>query len=737
MSFTERLARASSGRPWTMIAIWSVIVVASGVAVVSLLGGALSSTRVLAGSDSQRGSDLLDERLPHPNEADEQIILRSSSAAIDSPAFRQEIARLRQQIAATRVATAKDPATAPEEALVSPDRHAVTLPVDVLTDDESQAETDVEKVIDVVEAADGRNGFEVNVVGKFTGERDLGKLSERDLQHGEFFFGAPVAICVLVLVFGALVGAFVPLLLAVVAIVIALGLTGLIGQVVSINLFIVNMISGMGLALGIDYSLFVVSRYREERARGRDELEAIAASGATSSRAVFFSGVVYVVALLGMLLVPDSVLRSLAFGAILVGIVAVAAALTLLPAMLGLLGDRVNSLHVPVVGRRIAEGGVGEGRFWSRVARIVMARPVVSLVLAGGLLVAAAVPVLDLKYGDSGIKVYPTSTTSRQGFDALIANFPGAGSEPAKIVVDGHVASPGVRAAIGRLAERLAQDPAFGGRPEIETNPARRIALITTPVAGDASDEPAKDAVLRLRGHYIPAAFSSTDAKVYVAGTTAEGIDAGNVTRTWIPIVFTFVLGLSFVMLTLTFRSIVLPAKAIVLNLLSVGAAYGLMVLVFEKGVLADFLGFQQIDEVESWVPLFLFSVLFALSMDYHVFLLSRIRERFGLTGDNGESVAYGVGSTARLITGAALIMVAVFTGFAIGDLVMFQQMGFGLAVALILDATIVRSVLVPASMQLLGSRNWYLPRWLGWIPEVHVEGDRGGPIRRPPVTAP
>jgi RND superfamily putative drug exporter len=722
VSFTERVARSASRHPWRMVGIWVLIFLASGVAVAALLGSAISSASHLPGTDSERGTQLLDQRLPHPDEADEQIILRSSTAKLSDAVFRREVARLQKEVDATGVATAKNPYIDRREALVSTDRHAATIPVNILTADASQAETDVAKVIKVVETADGRNGFEVKITGKFTAEYDLGKLSESDLRHGEFFFGAPVALVILVLVFGAVVGALVPVLLAVVSIVTALGLTALIGQAVSINLFIVNMISGMGLALGIDYSLFVVSRYREERARGREKLEAIAATGATSSRAVLFSGVVYVLALIGMLLVPNGVLRSLAFGAILVGLAAVAAALTLLPALLALLGDRVNKLHVPVIGRRLAEGGVGEGRFWSAVAHTVMRRPVVSLVLAGGLLLAASVPVLDLKFGATGVKLFPKSSTSRQGFDALVANFPRAGSEPAKIVVDGDVASPAVRAAIGRLNEQLAADPEFG-HPAVQANDAQRIALIAAPLAGDPSDKPAKDAVRRLRSDYVPAAFAGTNANVYVTGTTAEDIDVSNVTSTWLPIVFAFVLGLSLVLLTITFRSIVLPVKAILLNLLSVGAAYGLMVLVFVKGFAVNFLGFQQVDQIESWVPLFLFSVLFGLSMDYHVFLLSRIRERFAQTGDNSGSVAYGVGSTARLITGAALIMVAVFTGFAIGDLVMFQQMGFGLAVALIIDATIIRSVLVPASMQLLGEWNWYLPRWLSWIPDAHLEG--------------
>jgi RND superfamily putative drug exporter len=734
--FTERLASIASRRPWLTIGVWLAVLVASGLAVVTLLGSALGSNRKLPGTDSQRGADLIDQRLPRPNEADEQIIVRSSAATVDDAAFRQEITRLRDQVNATRVATAKDPYTDRQEALVSSDRRAATIPVNILTTDETDAETDVEKVINLVKAADGKNGFEVNIVGKFTSEFDQGKLSESDLQNGEFFFGAPVALLILVLVFGALVGAVLPVILAIVAIAIALGLTALIGQVLDVNLFIVNMISGMGLALGIDYSLFVLARYREERARGRDKLEAIAASGATSSRAVFFSGIVYVLALLGMLLVPDSVLRSLAAGAILVGLVAVAGALTLLPALLSLLGDRVNKLHVPVIGRRLAEGGVGEGRFWSGVARAVMRRPVTSLVLAAGLLIAATVPIKDLHYGGSGIKAFPTSSTSRQGFDALVANFPRAGAEPAKIVVDGNVSSQPVRTAIDRLKARMASDQAFLGRAEVETNPAERIALVTAPLAGDPEETRSKDAVHRLRDDYVPSAFSGVDANVYVAGTTAESVDAGDVTKTWLPLTFIFVLGLSFLMLTITFRSIVVSAKAIVLNLLSVGAAYGLMVLVFVDGFAVKFLGFQKVSEIESWVPLFMFSVLFGLSMDYHVFLLSRIRERFAQTGDNSEAVAYGVGSTARLITGAALIMVAVFIGFAIGDLVMFQQMGFGLAVALIIDATIVRSVLVPAAMQLLGSRNWYLPSWLRWIPDVHIEGEQAPAAPQPPVPA-
>jgi RND superfamily putative drug exporter len=478
----------------------------------------------------------------------------------------------------------------------------------------------------------------------------------------------------------------------------------------------------MGLALGIDYALFILSRFREERGRGLEKIDAIVASGATASRAVLFSGIAFVLAMCGMLLVPDTILRSLALGAILVGIVSVLAALTLLPAVLSLLGDRVNSLRIPVIGRRAINSAGTEGRFWSALVHRVMQRPLVSLVAAAAILVAAAVPVLSIDTGFSGLSTLPDRFPSKQGFDALNRDFPGTGVEPAQIVVRGDVSSAPVQSAIKELGTSIADQDAFGP-PTLAESASGDVVLLSAPVAGDAGGSEATSAVRHLRGELIPRAFGDVDATVLVGGTTAENVDYFDIVGGWLPIVFAFVLGLSFILLTIAFRSIVIPAIAIALNLLSVGAAYGLLVLVFQMGVGNGLFGFQQVDTIEAWVPLFLFSVLFGLSMDYQVFLLSRIKERYTQTGDTAGAVAFGVGTTARLITGAALIIIAVFGGFAAGDLVMFQQMGFGVAVALFVDATIVRSVLVPASMTLLGERNWYLPPWLNWVPEVHVEG--------------
>jgi RND superfamily putative drug exporter len=504
-------------------------------------------------------------------------------------------------------------------------------------------------------------------------------------------------------------------LLAILSIVAGLGLVAIVSQLWELSIFVVNMLTGMGLALGIDYSLFVISRYREERTGGSDEHGAIAAAGATASRAVLFSGSAFVIAMLGMLIVPNTVMRSLAAGAILVGVTSLASALTLLPALLGLLGDRVNSLRIPLV------GGAGESRFWNAIVSRVLGRPALSLLLACTVLVAAAIPVFSLKIGTSGVSTLPDRFISKRGYLALQKNFPRATADPVRIVVANDASNPQVRSVLTRLREQLARDPKFGeGRIRYATD--GQVAALDVPIRGDDASDAALAAVRNLRSQVIPRLFGSTNAEVLVGGRTAEQVDYTNSVTKPTPYVFLFVLGFTFVLLTLAFRSVVVAGTAIVLNLLSVGAAYGLIVLVFEKGIGNGIFGFQQVDAIEAWVPLFLFSVLFGLSMDYQVFLLSRIKERYDETGDTTGSVTWGVASTARIITGAALIIVAVFAGFAKGELVMFQQMGFGVAIALLLDATVIRSVILPSAMKLLGRWNWYLPGWLGWLPRIQIE---------------
>jgi RND superfamily putative drug exporter len=716
---TQRLAFLCARHPWRTVAAWIGAIVVAVVLVGALLGDNLTSEgHVTNDPESLRAYDLTFERFPQQEGFDELVIVRSETLRVDDEQFRAKVTELAAAVRATGATESARTYTTGDRSLVSPDRHATMITISLV----EPGEDHIEDVLEVVKESDGASGFEVDITGEFTLDRDFGEVSERDLQNGELRLGLPAALIVLVVVFGALVAAFLPLVLAIVSIAVALGLTALVAAQWELSLFVVNMLTGMGLALGIDYALFVVSRFREERASGRQKTEAIAAAGATANRAVLFSRSAFVLAMTGLLLVQSTIMRSLALGAILVGIVSVAAALTLLPAVLQLLGDRVNALRIPVLGRQIDRPAGGESRFWGAIVGGVIRRPAISLAAGVILLLAAAVPVLGLNIGSAGISTLPDDLASKQGYLALQRSFPAASAEPAQIVIDGSVSSAEVRSAIERLEELLGSDPRFGPT-SLQVNPAGDLGVLSVPLAGDALSDSAVEAVRELRAEYVPAAFASSGATVVVTGTTAENIDYYDVMSRWLPIVLVFVLGLSFVLLTLAFRSVVIAATAIGLNLLSVGAAYGLLVLVFQEGVGSGLLGFQQVDVIEAWVPLFLFAVLFGLSMDYQVFLLSRIRERFSHTRDTTDAISFGIGSTARIITGAALIIVAVFAGFAAGDLVMFQQMGFGVAVALLIDATLVRSVLVPAAMQLLGERNWYLPGWLQWLPHFDVEG--------------
>ena len=728
---TERLARASSRHPWRVIAAWLVAVVVSVFAVGLFLEDALTAdVEITSETESNRAQRLLSEGFaPTAGELErdvtEVVVVRREAGSIEDAAARDRVAALGAELrsaGATNVVT-----YAEDERLVSRDGDGTVVLVGLGFD----AEDNVPAAVDAVERLDAQPGYEAAMTGEWTTEVDFNQLSQDDLREGELFFGAPAALIILLLVFGAVVAGVVPLVFAIISIVVALALVALLGQTYELSVFTINMLTGMGLALGIDYSLFVLSRYREERGQQRAKLDAIAAAGATASRAVLFSGMAFVLAMFGLVLVPSTIFRSLAAGAILVGIVSVIAALTLLPAVLGLLGDRINSLRIPYFGRSTEQAG-REGRFWGAIVRAVMRRPVVSLVLSAGLLVALSLPVLGLETGTAGRSTMPDRFESKRGYLLLNEEFPGQTTDPVEVAVAGEIGSDGVQEAFGRLEAGVAVEPLFG-EPSVEANDDETVARVTIPVAGDPVGRRAIEAVRDLRSEIIPRAFAGTNAEALVTGDTAEELDYHDTVGWWRLPVFVFVLGLSFILLTIAFRSIVVPMKAIVLNLLSVGAAYGLLVLVFQEGIGNEIFGFQQAETVEAWVPLFLFSVLFGLSMDYQVFLLSRIRERFRRTGDNTEAVAFGVGSTARLITGAALIIIAVFWGFAMGDLIMFQQMGFGVAVALLIDATIVRSVLVPASMKLLGTWNWYLPSWLSWLPDAHVEGTE--PAHAQPAT--
>lgn len=722
---TRSLARMSARHAKLVVAIW-IVILAVSIGLSSVWGAdALTSDFSFTG---QPQSQVARETLKNAfgESFQEVILVQSDDFTVDDPEFQAQVE------AAFAIASSSESlvpvaghyyinGNIPD--FVSSDKHTLIIPF-VLDGTLDEANEAIEPVVEQMQIAnDASESFFVVLVGQISVQMETNELSESDITKGERF-GVPTALVILLILFGAVLAALVPLLLAIVSIITALGMVAIIGQFYQMVFFVTMMITMIGLAVGIDYSLIVVSRYREELARGRAKLDAIEVSGATASRTVFFSGLTVVLALSGMLIVPTSIFQSLGLGAILVVIAAVSATLTLLPASLSLMDSKINAIRVPLVGRHLVrQEAAATGGFWDVITRLVMGRPVVFLVLAGGLMVAAAVPALDLDQGFNGIDVLPDRLQSKRAFDVLDAEFSFGAASPAEVVVEGDASAPAVVDAVAALRTQLAADPDFVGFSTVVISDSGDVTRLSVPVAGEPASSRAVDAVARLRDDIVPAAFAGLAVDATVGGATSSNIDFFNVTNSYTIPVFAFVLGFSFILLTVAFRSIVIPMKSIILNLLSVGAAYGLLVLVFQKGYGADLLGFQQSPIIDAWIPLFLFTVLFGLSMDYHVFLLSRVRERYDITHDNAGSVAYGLRSTAGLITGAALIMVAVFSGFAAGESVGNQQVGFGLGVAVFLDATIVRSILVPASMRLLGKVNWYYPNFLEWVPNIGIEG--------------
>ncbi|RIK40122.1 MAG: MMPL family transporter [Chloroflexi bacterium] len=724
---TAGLARASAQHPWRVVALWVALLVLSGVAAIGLGDRLPTNWKFLNEPESVRADRLLErELLNGPVPAREIVVIQSGSLTVDDAEFQAKLAEVGAALASVAgVASVVDYPTlyavAPEQAagFVSADRRTTLLAVTFAGEFEAVKEHTGAFLAAVAAASDST--FSVRTVGDLSANDTFSHTSESDLQRGELI-AMPIALVVLVLVFGALVAAGIPLIAAIVAIIVSLGITGLLSHSLTLSFFIVNMITMIGLAVGIDYALFIVERFREERRRGRDIVDAITVTGDTATRAVLFSGITVVLSLIGILFIRTTIFLSLGLGSIIAVIVAVLVMLTLTPALLSLLGDRVNWPRKTPPPDPDADPIPASG-FWVTVTRHVMARPVISLVLSTALLVALALPTLGLDYGllGTGADGLPDSDV-RDAYLVLQSEFVPGLIAPVEIVVDAPRTAE-VDAAIGRLGDALEADPAFGPSTATSWNDAATLAEIETLLTMPVASNDAYQAIERLRNEHIPAAFSGTGADVRTTGGTSRNYDFIALTERLRPFIFAFVLGLSFILLTLVFRSIVVPIKAIIMNLLSVGAAWGLLVIVFKHGYGADLLGFRQLPTVEAWIPIFLFSVLFGLSMDYHVFMLSRVREHYARTGDNRASVAVGLQTTGRIITGAALIMVVVFSGFAAGRMVMFQQMGFGLAVAILLDATIVRSVLVPSSMALLGKWNWYLPSWMEWLPNLWVEG--------------
>jgi RND superfamily putative drug exporter len=610
---------------------------------------------------------------------------------------------------------------------ISRDGRSVLVGFDVGGDYEG-AKKNVDAPLAAVAAAQKAHpALRIEEFGDASSGKAIDQMFKDDMKKSEQL-SLPITLAILLLAFGALVAAGVPLLLGISAVAGTLGLVGIVSQVLPVDQSISSIVLLIGLAVGVDYSLFYVRREREEREAGRDADAALQAAAATSGRAILISGFTVIVAMSGMFLTGLRTFSSFAVGTIMVVGVAMIGSITVLPAILSKLGDRVEKGRVPLLHRVRSRS---DSRAWSAILDRVLRRPALSAGVALAILVTLSLPAFGLKMGVPGTEALPRSLPVMNTYDRIQAAFPG-GPLPAIVAVQADdVRSPQVKAAISDLTRRAVASGDVRQPVQVAIAPNHKLARISLPLAGDGANARSQEALVTLRNDVLPATVGRVDGADYaVSGMAAQNKDFNDLMSSRVPIVMAFVLSMAFLLLLVTFRSIVIPIKAIVLNMLSVGAAYGILVFLFQNGHGEKLLGFHSTGTVTSWLPLFLFVVLFGLSMDYHVFILSRVREAFDRGMRTDEAVAYGIKQTAGVVTSAAIVMVAVFGIFATLTSVELKQMGVGLATAVLIDATIVRAVLLPATMKMLGDWNWYLPRWLEWLPRMDAEPSVGADAR-------
>ncbi len=693
-----------------------------GFVLAALVLGSAVGTNTLTGAEQGVGESGRADRAigsAFPKTAEEQVLIKAKDGATTAdPEFRAAITDVTGRLKRTEhVRDLRSPLDRGNAGQLSPDGDSA-LVLFKIDGDEDQAGERVDATLAAVAAAQKAHPrFAVEQFGDASADKAISKSYEDDFKRAETL-SLPITLVILVVAFGALVAASIPLLLALSAVMGTLGVVGLVSQVAPVSESISSVLLLIGLAVGVDYSMFYLRREREERAAGRSPRQALDVAAATSGRAVLISGFTVMIAMAGMYLAGNSTFASFGTGTIIVVAAGMIGSLTVLPAVLSALGDKVEKGRVPGLGR-VRRGG--ESRAWGALVTRVMRRPKLAAAASVALLVALAIPALGMNTEQSGLDSLPSDLPIVQTYERIQAEFPG-GPAPAEVVVQADdVTAPEVRGAIADLREQAKASGAGQEPITTEVSPDRSTALVAVPMKGDGFDEESQAALTTIREDVVPATVGKV-AQVDVTGDAAGTRDFNDSMKAHLPYVFAFVLSLAFVLLLVTFRSVVIPLKAIVLNLLSVGAAYGVLTLVFQHGWFESLLGFESSGAITAWLPLFLFVVLFGLSMDYHVFILSRIREAVDRGMSTDDAVAHGIRSTAGVVTSAAVVMVAVFAIFASLGMLEMKQMGVGLAVAILIDATIVRGVLLPASMKLLGDWNWWLPRRLQWLPRVQHE---------------
>ena len=697
--------------------------------VLATVAGGATGQRELQDSDTSNGQSAVAEKAIEnagfPDDAGEQVLIQAKGSMTSAdPAFAAAVKDVAGRLEATRhVSDVQSPLSSGNEGQFSKDGRSAVVTFKIPGDDEAAAERVDASLATVAAAQRAHPQLRVEQFGSASAEKAISKSFDSDFKRAEYL-SIPITLLILLVAFGALVAAGLPLLLALTAVAGTLGLLGPVSQLLPVDESVASVVLLIGLAVGVDYCMFYVRREMEERDAGRGPAAALNAAAATSGRAVLISGVTVMVAMGGMFFAGNAVFESFAVGTILVVAVAIVGSLTVLPAMLSWLGEKgwTEKGRVPYVAK-LRHRTKGESRVWGAVIDRVLKRPVLSIVLSAGLLIALAIPALGMHTVNPGVAGLPRSLPVIQTYDRLQAAFPG-GAEPAIVAVEAaDVTAPAVQRGIAALQREAKSTDGLGEPITVTNNPRNTLALVEIPLAGDGTDKVSEAALARLRGDVIPATIGrAPGTEVNVTGMTAGSKDFNDTLKSHLPLVFGFVLGLTFLLLLVTFRSLVIPIKAIVLNLLSVGASYGVLKFVFQDGHGEGLLNFQSIGGITAWLPLFLFVILFGLSMDYHVFILSRIREAVAGGMSTDEAVVHGIKQTAGVVTSAAIVMVAVFSIFATLSSLEFKQMGVGLAVAILIDATIVRAVLLPATMKLLGDWNWYLPKRLSRLPSVRHE---------------
>ncbi len=719
-NIAARMGRWSASHWKTAVFGWLVFVVAA------FMIGAKVGTQNIKDEDvntgqSHKADQILKDGFPKSDALTEIVLIQSSKLSVNASEFRSTVndvvGAVTDNPAVKNVKSPYDPAN---EDQVSGDRGSamVTFEMKGKYDDAKEKIDPIEAA--VAKVADRHPGFYVGEAGSVSSNKALDKMFNDQLKTaGER--SIPITIIVLLLVFGSLIAVGVPLLLALSGVIATVGLVALPSHLVPMDSNVSAVILLIGLAVGVDYSLFYLKREREERAAGKGARAALEAAAATSGRSVLISGFTVMIAMAGLMFAGDKTYLGFGIATMMVVGIAMLGSLTVLPALLSKLGDRVEKGKIPFLHRLRREGG--ENRFWKRILAPAIRRPGIAAAIAGGALLVMTLPVLHLHTAQSGMNALPNSAPTVETIKKVSSAFSDGEVNQAQVAIRANIDSPAAQQALAALKTKVEAANLNAGSIDVEVNPSHTVARMDIPLVGEGTDGKSMAALSTLRNDVLPATIGKVDGADYaVTGLTAISADQNSLLKRKAPIVFGFVLVFAFLLLLVTFRSIVIALKAIVLNLLSVGAAYGVLIAVFQWGWGESLLGFQGNGGIASWLPIFMFVILFGLSMDYHVFILSRIREAYDRGMSTADAVEHGITTTAGTVSSAALVMVGAFAVFALMPILDMKEMGIGLAAAVLIDATIVRAVLLPATMKLLGDANWYLPKWLEWLPRLEHE---------------